>query len=123
MVTGHRYLGGYIGDKDAEGRWLAEKIKRWTESVEILAGVSCKHLQSAYAGLRKSLQQEWAFMQRVTPGIGDDFIQVETVLKETFVLALFEVLGDGVPEQGVTRLPVKQAKLALPEPYQTTPEN
>ena len=27
VVTGHRYLGGYIGDKDVEGRWLAEKIK------------------------------------------------------------------------------------------------
>ena len=33
VVTGHRYLGGYIGDKEAEERWLAEKIKGWTESV------------------------------------------------------------------------------------------
>ena len=23
LVTGHCYLGGYIGDKEAEGRWLA----------------------------------------------------------------------------------------------------
>ena len=23
VVTGHRYLGGYIGDKEAEKRWLA----------------------------------------------------------------------------------------------------
>ena len=67
MVTGHRYLGGYIGDKEAEGRWLAAKIKGWTEAVEILAGVAQKHPQSAYAVLQKSLQQEWAFMQQVTP--------------------------------------------------------
>ena len=40
VVTGHHYLGGYIGDKEAEGGWLAKKIKGWTESVEILAGVS-----------------------------------------------------------------------------------
>ena len=33
VVTGQRYLGGYIGDKEAEERWLAEKIKGWTESV------------------------------------------------------------------------------------------
>ena len=64
VVTGHRYLGGYIGDKEAEGRWLAEKIKGWIESVEILAKVYQKHPQSAYAGLQKSLQQEWAFVQR-----------------------------------------------------------
>ena len=90
VVTGHRYLEGYIGDKETEWRWLAEKIKGWTESVGILAGVSRKHLQSAYAGLQKSHQQEWAFVQRVTPGIGDAFIPVETALKETLVPALFK---------------------------------
>ena len=41
-------------------------------------------------------------MQRVTPGIGDDFGPVEKALRETFVPALFEGLGDGVPERGVT---------------------
>ena len=51
VVTGHRYLGGYIGDKEAEGRWLVENIMGWEESVEILAGVSCKNPQSAYTGL------------------------------------------------------------------------
>ena len=73
VVTGHRYLGGYIGDKEAEGRWLPAKIKGWTDPLEILAGVAQKHPQSAYAGLKKSLQQEWSFVQRVTPGVGDAF--------------------------------------------------
>ena len=41
---------------------------------------------------------------------------------EAFVLALFEGLGDGAPERGVTRLSVKQAGLALPDPTQTDPE-
>ena len=99
------------------------KIKGLTESVEILAEVSRKHPQSAYAGLQKSLQQEWAFMQRVAPGVGDAFGPVETALKETFVPELFEGLREGVPEQGVTRLPVKQAGLAIPDPSQTDPEN
>ena len=47
VVTGHRYLRGYIGDKEEEGRWLTVKIKGWTESVDILAEVSRKHPQSA----------------------------------------------------------------------------
>ena len=72
-MTGHRYLGGYIGDKDAEGRWLAAKIKGWSEAVEIFSSVAQKNPQSAYAGLQKSLQQEWEFVQRVTPGVGDAF--------------------------------------------------
>ena len=94
----HRYLGGYIGYKEAEGRWLAAKIKGWTEAVEIFAGVTQKHPQSDYAGLHKSLQQEWAFVQRVTPGVSNVFGPVKTALKDTFVPALFEGLREGVPE-------------------------
>ena len=92
MVTGQRYLGGYIGDREAEGSWLVAKIKGWMESVAILARVVQKHPQSAYAGLQKSLQQEWAFVQRVSPGVGNYFGPVETALKETFVPALSEGL-------------------------------
>ena len=62
-------------------------------------------------------------MQRVTPGVRNSFGPVETALKETFVLGLFEGLREGVPEQGVTRLPVKQAGLDLPDPSQMAPEN
>ena len=62
-------------------------------------------------------------MQRVTPGVRDSFGPVEDALKETFVLVLFKGLREGVPERGVTCLPVKQAGLALPDPSQTAPEN
>ena len=89
----------------------------------ILAGFARKHPQSAYAGLQKSLQKEWAFVQRVTPGVGESFGPVEEALKETFLPELFEGLREGVQERGVTRLHVKQAVLALPDPSQTAPEN
>ena len=62
-------------------------------------------------------------MQRVTLGVGDAFGPVEMALKEIFVLALFQGLQEGVPEQGITFLTVKQAGLALPDPSQTAPEN
>ena len=91
----------------------ATKIKGWTESVDILAGVAQKHPLSAYVGLQKSLQQEWEFVQQLTLGVGNSFGPVETALKENFVPPLFEGLREGMPERGVTRLPVKQAGLAL----------
>ena len=62
-------------------------------------------------------------MQRVTPGVSDSFGLVGKALEEIFVPALFEGLSEGMPERGVIRLPVKQAGLALPDPYQTSPEN
>ena len=52
----------------------------------------------------------------VTPGVRDTFGPLEDALKETFVRELFQGLREGVPGRGVTRLPVKQAGLALPDP-------
>ena len=62
-------------------------------------------------------------MQRVTLGIDDPFGTVEKALWETFVSELFEGLGEGEPERGVTRLTVKQAGLALLDPTLIAPEN
>ena len=44
-------------------------------------------------------------------------------LRETFVPALFGGLGDDAPERGFTSLPVKQVRLYLPDPNQTSSEN
>ena len=82
------------------------KVAGWTESMETLAGVSRNHPQSAYAGLHKSLQQDWEFGRQVTPGIGDAFGPVDKTLRETFFSALFQGLGEGALERGVTRLTV-----------------
>ena len=68
-MKGSRYLGGFVGERETESQWVRTKLEGWAESVRTLSRVARKHLQSAYAGLQKSLQQEWAFVQRVTPGI------------------------------------------------------
>ena len=59
VVTESWYLGGLIGYGATEKRWLARKVDGWADSVGTLAGVARKHRQSAYAGIQKSLQQEW----------------------------------------------------------------
>ena len=123
VVTGHRYLGDFIGDAAAEREWLKEKVQEWKESVSVLAGIAHNYPKSAYAGLQKSLQQEWDFVKRVTPRVGEAFSQVEEDLREIFVPALFRGLSEGLPTRENTRLPVKQAGLALPDPVQTAPEN
>ena len=40
VVTGHRYLGGFLGDAAAEKEWLDKKIHGLKESVVVLAGVT-----------------------------------------------------------------------------------
>ena len=53
VVTGNRYPGGFIGEREAEKRWLAGKVMVWAESVETLSEVFCKQPQSEYSGLQK----------------------------------------------------------------------
>ena len=123
VVTGSRYLGGFVGERAVEVIWIQEKVEGWEESVRTLAGVARKNLQSAYVGLQKSLQQEWAFMQQVTPGIGDAFGPVEEEIATAFLPALFEGVGNGAPGRAINRLSVKQAGLALPDPTRMAPDN
>ena len=58
VMRGHHYLGGFIGDAEAEQDWLGGGKRGWSELVKVLAEFAHKHPQSAYAGLQKSLQQE-----------------------------------------------------------------
>ena len=123
IVTESPYLGGFIGDGATEKSCPTGRVEGWAESVGNLEGVSRKHPQSSYAGLKKSLQKEWAFVQRVTPGIGNAFCPLEKALQENFLPDLFEGLEEGAPERGVTRLPVKEAGLSPPYLTLTSPEN
>ena len=74
VVTGRRYLRGFIGNPSVESAWLDEKVRSWLYLVETIAGVEYGHLQAAYAGLQKYLQQEWDFSsaspwEQVTPAV------------------------------------------------------
>ena len=56
VVTGSRYLCGFVREREAEAILIQEKVEGWVESVRTLSGVSRKHPQSVYAGMQKSLQ-------------------------------------------------------------------
>ncbi len=63
VVTGCRHLGGFIGDKAEQREWVEEKAQTWADGVLELSKVVGRYPQAAYAGLQKSLQQEWQFLQ------------------------------------------------------------
>ena len=123
IVTGGHYLGGFVGERGTERQWVKTKVEGRAESVKMFTGVAHKHPQSVYAGLQKSLQQEWAFVQWVTPGTGDQFGPVEEEIANAFLPALFEGVGDGDPVREITRLPVRQAGMALPDLTLTDSDN
>jgi hypothetical protein len=86
--------------------------------------VAVRYPQSAYAGLQKSLQQEWKFLQRVVPEIGDRFAGVEQAISANFLPALFDKkIEENDKRRVLAGLPIKHAGLALPDPTTSAEDN
>ena len=81
VVTKSRYLGGFIDDQSEEMAWIENKVLGWTASMELMDGVVRRHPHTSYAGIQKSIPQEWYFSQCVSPGVGEAFCPVEEALK------------------------------------------
>ena len=77
-----------MGTQATREAWLQPMIAQWTEGVERLATVAKRYPQTAFAGLARSLQSEWQYIQRVAPYTGHFFEPVEAVLRDTFLPAL-----------------------------------
>ena len=95
---------GVLGSKAGARSLAGGKVQLWQDSVAILDGVTCRHPQTAYAGLQKSLYQEWAFMQRVTPYIGMAVQMVEDVLWDIFIPSLFQGATSQISGRAITGL-------------------
>jgi hypothetical protein len=116
ITTGSRYLGRFIGEAAPQEEWVRGKTNARASAVTTLAKVCKRYPQLAYAGLQKSLQQEWQFLQPVTDGISTEFESVESSLKEDFLPALLVQSKIGQPLRDLLALPVKHAGIAIPNP-------
>ena len=119
-MEGSRYLGGFVGTTFSLEEWLTPKIRQWTSAVETLAKYAGKYPQTAFAGLTKSLQQEWQYVQRVTPGVGAFFQPVEDAIVEKFLPALFGLTASAVRDfRPLLTLPAREGGLGIPNPTES----
>ena len=47
IVTGHRFLGGFIGDLDERRNFVIDKVLQWSNHVKTLAAVASLQPQAA----------------------------------------------------------------------------
>jgi hypothetical protein len=102
----------FLGEEEALPSWIKEKMTLWTTAIHEIAYVLKNFPQSVYAGLQKSLQQEWQFIQRVVKESGGSFIGIEETLSKAFLPSLF----DNDLRRKLTTLLVKFSGLAIPDP-------
>ncbi len=118
-AKGKRYVGGFLGTEAARTDWMEEQIQKWVKNIQTLAKIAKKFPQTAYAGMTKSLQNEWAYLQRVCGNAGELFQPIEDAIAQDFLPALFGCSAEELAEsklRPLLALPVKLAGLGIPDP-------
>ena len=87
-VSGHRFLGGYVGDPIGPMEFVQSKVETWVHCIECLAQVADLRLLTA---LSHSLQFEWFYLSRVVPDCTSAFDPLRAAIHERFWSSL---LGD-----------------------------
>jgi hypothetical protein len=118
IVTGQRFLGGYIGDIEAKQIHVQEKIANWCEQLSTLATIAANQPQVAYSAFVKSIQHEWQFFHRVVPDIESAFEPLEVLIKTKLLPAIF---GSHIShsERQLFSLPVRLGGLDVQDPTST----
>jgi hypothetical protein len=89
IVTGSRFLGGFIGSIEDTNLWIEEKVLSWNKAISKLASAATNFPQAAFTALTRSLQNEWLFVQRVLNGFEHQFSLLKDSLKSDFLPNLF----------------------------------
>ena len=89
IVTGRKFLGGFIGGKDDTVNWMEKKIESWVRAVHKLSNAAKSQPQAAFVAFTKSLQAEWAYFQRVMEKSSLFFSPLKEVIVGSFLPDLF----------------------------------
>ena len=74
IVTGKRYVEGFIGDETTLKAFVHEKIKNWQAKMQLLSTAANFCPQESFSVFTKSVQSEWKFLMGVDPGC-DEFLK------------------------------------------------
>ncbi|BET01737.1 Hypothetical protein NTJ_14553 [Nesidiocoris tenuis] len=114
----HRFLGGVIGTEELRKSFLTRKVEGWVDSVKKMASATKKSPQAGYIAFTKSLQQEWAFTQRVTKSKEEEWKPLKECIRKKMIPAIVGKETSDV-EAALYELPVKFGGLAIHDPAHT----
>jgi len=118
---GYCHVGSFIGTPEAKATWLQPQIQQWILGIQQLAQVAPQFPQMAHAGLSKSLQHEWQYLQRVIPDVGPTLAPIEAALTETFLPALLVATDEETKCLcELTTLPIHHVGMGIPNPENST---
>jgi len=69
VVTGHRFLGGFIGNHREREEYVVLKVCRWVGHINVLAEADSTQPKLTYAALTIYLQHKWNFCHVLFPSV------------------------------------------------------
>ena len=85
VVTGSRFLGGFVGEHSMAADFVSEKVKIWCNIIQQLSNVAITKPQASLAALTRSLQFEWNHIQWVIPDGGTLFSPLQCAIDSSFI--------------------------------------
>ena len=115
VVQSRRMLGGIIGNNTGKKEFLNQLNQRWQYKLETLTEIAEQQPQAAYTALVKSLQNEWAFVQKVVKDCEEQFQEIENAIAFKVLPAIFgnEISGN---ERKLFSLPARMGGLGVEDP-------
>ena len=102
VVTGSRFLGGFMGERSFAADFVSDKVRVWCECIQSLSDVAIGEPQASFAALASSLQFKWNHIQWVIPECGTLFAPLQHAINSIFYPSLF---GGAVSENEITLFP------------------
>uniref|UniRef100_A0A8D8LKG0 Reverse transcriptase domain-containing protein n=1 Tax=Cacopsylla melanoneura TaxID=428564 RepID=A0A8D8LKG0_9HEMI len=115
IVHSHPFLGGMIGPDSAKDKYVEEKVKFWVEAVKKFSIAAEKSPQAALAAFTKSLQFEWAFLQRVVDADTEKYLSLKNTIRGYLTPAIMKCEVQDI-EHELFALPAKLGGLAIKDP-------
>ena len=88
VVTGTRYLSGFIGTTANELSHIQQKVSEWSTGITHLSNITCSSPQIAFTTFQQSYQRKWQYLHLVVLDCADHFAPVETAIYTIFLPAL-----------------------------------
>jgi hypothetical protein len=114
---GARDLGAAIGSDRYRREFVEAKVARWAGEVQCLSSVAKFQPHAAHALLIHGLKHRWTYIQRCMGEVGDAYAELERVLRDCFIPALFgesEVISDR--DREIYALPARLGGLSIDSP-------
>ena len=89
VVTGNRFLDGFIGDLSGQNSYVMSKVQKWVGYIKVLSNIAIAQPKLAYAAFTKSLQHEWTFLMCVVPDCWPLLQGLEHVIQHYLLPTIF----------------------------------